>query len=111
MISIDPAQPLLSHDGSVFVNTWLYLLSSDARGKVPKDNEGETLGCSIEFWELAPLQSSTACAAAWQHEALEGWCTEAESMRREHLKSVSLQLRNKVPSRSRISGKRDVFSK
>lgn len=54
MISIDPAQPLLSHDGSVFVNTWLYLLSSDARGKVPKDNEGETLGCSIEFRELVP---------------------------------------------------------
>lgn len=52
MISIDPAQPLLSLDGSVFVNAWLYLLSLDVRGKVPKDNEGEILGCSIEIWEL-----------------------------------------------------------
>lgn len=54
MISIYPAQLLLSHDGYVFLNSWLYLLSWDIRGKVLKDSKGETVGCSIEFWELVP---------------------------------------------------------
>lgn len=69
MISIDPAQPLLSRDGSVFVNSWLYLLSWDIRGKVPKDSEGETVGCSLEFWEFIPALTFEGPKACHGNEA------------------------------------------
>lgn len=57
---------------------------------------------------LLLLQSSAARAAAWQHQAL---VCHTENVRCERLKSASLQLQNKVLSRSRISGRRDVSSK